>query len=560
MRFFGVISILFSVIASSAQQKLLPLNQQFTIWEEANFNRVDNKVHSGIRPILESDFTLDSVTKEHNDFIGRAERTKWLGRKIKSEHFIQVKGDNYSFTIDPQINLLCGWEDSPNSRTTIVGLKKDINIGPVTVGSAYLQFPAQSVNNTRGILVQGDIGKYVSFTTSFHETQSFFPSYVDSYVRNINTDPLYPTYGIVPGQGRAKAFKDNGGFDYGMSSANVSYSPNTYLNVQLGYGKNFIGEGYRSLLLSDVAFNYPFIKITSKFGKNKKWQYSNIFSSLKHIDRVPTTIATEQQYIPKSGSFHYLSWIPTGRIQIGFFEGTMFETWDADSSVSKPFNAMAVNPIIGINTLTYGPTASNNTIVGINLKVTPINFITLYGQGVYDAQNKYGCQAGLKVYNFGGLVKNLSLRLEYNRAMPFTYSHNQPIQNYGHYGQPLSHIYGAGFSETLAILNYSFKDVFIQAKYIAAQFTNDEGQYNWGTDIFKSNASASTKQVIPTTSTLTYLDVQLGYMVNPNYNMNVVLGATIRELESSSIDIQTTSSTYVYFAFRTSLRNLYYDF
>ncbi|MBL4623850.1 MAG: hypothetical protein JKY42_01730 [Flavobacteriales bacterium] len=535
MRFLGVLFILFLATTGNSQQKLLPLNQQFNTWEEANFNRIDNEVHTSIRPILESDFNYDSLKTERDKYICRAERTKWLGRKLKSEHFIRVNQDDFNFTIDPVINMEYGIEQSQLPDTTTL------------------------YKNTRGILVQGDIGKHVSFSTSFYESQAYFPSYVDSYTREINTDPVYPTFGIVPGQGRAKSFK-NGGFDYGMSSANVSYSPNSYLNVQLGYGKNFIGEGYRSMLLSDVAFNYPFIKITSKFGKKKKWQYSNIYSSLKHIDRVPTTIATEQQYIPKGGSFHYLSWSPNGRIQIGFFEGTIVETWDADSSVSVPISVMEANPIIGINSLSFGTNGNNNTVLGINLKITPISFITIYGQYVYDYENQYGYQTGLKVYNFGGLVKNLSLRLEYNSAMPFAYSHNQPIQNYGHYGQPLAHPYGAGFNEALAILNYNFKDVFVQAKYITAKYTDDEGVYNWGTNIFKASSSASTEQIIPDESTLSYMDFQLGYMVNPNYNMNIVLGATLRNLESTNIDTQARSSTYVYFAFRTSLRNLYYDF
>ncbi|MBL4651605.1 MAG: hypothetical protein JKY53_01905 [Flavobacteriales bacterium] len=535
MRFFGVIFILFLVITGSAQQKLLPLNQQFSTWEEANFNHTDNTVHTGIRPILESDFNYDSLKTTQDEYINRTERTKWLGRKLKTEHFINVNQDDFRFSIDPAINMESGQEQSLQPDTTTL------------------------YKNIRGIRVQGDIGKHVSFTTAFYESQVIFPTYVDAYTRDINTDPLYPTFGIVPGQGRAKSFK-SGGFDYGMSSANVSYSPNSYLNVQLGYGKNFIGEGYRSMLLSDVAFNYPFIKITSKFGKHKKWQYSNIFSSLKHINRVPTTIATEQQFIPKGGTFHYLSWVPNGRIQIGFFEGTIFETWNANSSVSKPYNIMEVNPLIGVNSITYGSGGNNNTLMGINLKITPINYITLYGQYVYDNANKYGYQAGLKIYHLGGLVKNLSVRLEYNSAMPFTYSHNQPTQNYGHYGQPLAHIYGGGFNETLAILNYSYKDIFIQAKYISASYTDDESTYNWGKNIFKSTSTASTEQITPAQSTLSFFDFQLGYMVNPAYNMNLVLGATLRNLYSSSSSISAQESTYVYFGFRTSLRNLYYDF
>ena len=40
----------------------------------------------------------------------------------------------------------------------------------------------------------------------------------------------------------------------------VSYTPNKVLNIQFGHGKNFIGDGYRSLFLSDVSSPYPFLK------------------------------------------------------------------------------------------------------------------------------------------------------------------------------------------------------------------------------------------------------------------------------------------------------------
>lgn len=516
------------VVSVNAQQKLLPLNQQYTRWTDAYLTRIDTRVHSSVRPIIESDFHHDSLITSENLYLKRKERNKILGRKLKSEHLIAIDQDNFHFTIDPLVNFEFGTESSQQEDTT------------------------RLYKNMRGIIVQGDIGKHVSFSTSFYETQAFFPSYVDTYSRDINTDPLYPTYAIIPGQGRAKSFK-NGGFDYGMSSANVSYSPNTYLNIQLGYGKNFMGEGYRSMLLSDVSFNYPFIKINAKFGKKKKWQYTNIFSSLKDIDRVPTTIATEQQFIPKAGTFHFLSWIPIKRIQIGLFEGSILQKWDSDSSVSTSFNPAQFNPVIGLNSSLYGLNSVNNSVMGLNIKITPINYVALYGQYLYDHKNRNGYQLGLKVHHLGGLIKNLSARIEYNSVMPYTFSHETPLQNYGHYGQPLAHIYGAGFSELISIVNYNFKDIFVQAKYISATSIEDKESQNTGSNIFKPTTNEPEMLISKEQHQLRYIDFQVGYMINSTYNLNVVVGSTIRTK-------QDNYSTYFYFALRTSLRNLYYDF
>src|ERR1035437_3682919 len=83
---------------------------------------------------------------------------------------------------------------------------------------------------------------------------------------NLFPNPTNYPYNVVPGQGRAKTFKKNG-YDFAMASGYVSYSPNRHFNFQLGTGKHFIGDGYRSLLRSDNAFNSPFVRITSSFGK-----------------------------------------------------------------------------------------------------------------------------------------------------------------------------------------------------------------------------------------------------------------------------------------------------
>jgi hypothetical protein len=50
-----------------------------------------------------------------------------------------------------------------------------------------------------------------------------------------------------------------------LAEANIT-SPSKHIDLQLGYGRNFIGDGYRSLL-SDELVRYPYFKINTNFGK-----------------------------------------------------------------------------------------------------------------------------------------------------------------------------------------------------------------------------------------------------------------------------------------------------
>ena len=77
------------------------------------------------------------------------------------------------------------------------------------------------------------------------------------------------------GRGKAKSFKE-GGFDYPVAEAYLSYTPNEFFNFQFGNGKNFIGDGYRSFFLSDVASPYPFLKDQHTILENQIYQFMDV--------------------------------------------------------------------------------------------------------------------------------------------------------------------------------------------------------------------------------------------------------------------------------------------
>jgi hypothetical protein len=52
--------------------------------------------------------------------------------------------------------------------------------------------------------------------------------------------------------------------DFPLAEANLTFTASKHI-FELGYGRNFIGDGYRSLLESDGASPYPYFKINTNF-------------------------------------------------------------------------------------------------------------------------------------------------------------------------------------------------------------------------------------------------------------------------------------------------------
>jgi hypothetical protein len=472
----------------------------------------------------------------------------WFVRKIKKENLIIVKdtSDKFHLTIDPIINFEFGM-DLADTRSE------------------------KLYKNTRGLIVRGAIGQKIAFETSFYENQATYAKYIDRYIAG--TDDLFPQtvnydYAVIPGQGRSKVFRKTG-YDYAMASGYVSWSPNRIFNVQLGHGKHFVGDGYRSLLLSDNSFNYPYARITTSW---KNIQYTNLYTSFMNLTNggVKTPPHVERLFQKKTGSFQMLSVNFLKRIQLGIFQGMIFEA--ADSTNKEHVNFNTFNPVIGVNTAVYGLANRNNMLLGATLKLKLTNSISLYGQVMLDevstkksgeTGNKYGYQAGLKYFDLFTL-KNLHFQVEYNSVRPYSYASGSSFQSYTHYNQALAHPLGANFNELVGFLNYRLKDFFIQLKGNYAVKGADSSGYNFGGNIFKSSNTfpvAQSLENIKTTqgykTTLMYQDIHIGYLVNAASNLNIVVGLTNRvELAGG----KNNSTQFVYLGIRTSLANFYYDF
>lgn len=463
----------------------------------------------------------------------------YVMRKLKRESFIIVNSpeDKFHLTIDPLFNLEGGKDKHDTSGATLF-------------------------RNTRGVLVRGDIGKQFSFETSFLENQARFPGYISDFIEY---------YDVAPGEGRVKTFKNNG-YDFAFSTGYISYTPNKHFNFQVGHGKHFVGQGYRSLLLSDNAFNYPYLRITSTFGKGK-FQYTNLFASFMNllVDGQVAMHITDRLFNKKAGAFQMLNWSPHKIVQLGIFQGMVWQAADSTHNQHLDFNYF--NPVIGVNAMSQGLGGTNNVLVGATISVRPLKGLILYSQFVLDdiaknrllgsITNKTGYQAGFRAYNVFTL-KNLSVQAEYNTARPYTYTHTKTEQSYTHYNQALAHPLGANFSEAVGFINYRIKDFFTEIKFSYARTGADSAGYNMGADLFASNDAAfygpnSTvnEHLQGIKTTITHQDFRIGYIINPVTNMNIVAGISMRELANAGMKRETA---YYYLGFRTSMHNFYYDF
>src|SRR5690606_33618240 len=228
----------------------------------------------------------------------------------------------------------------------------------------------------------------------------------------------------------------------------------------------FIGDGYRSLLLSDGASPYPYVKLNTTFWKIK---YTNIYTWLKDV-RPDESV--DRTYATKFMAAHYLSWNVTKRWNLGLFESVVWYNQN-----ERGFDMSFVNPIIFYRSVEFGSSSrSGNALLGLTTKYKFTNQVSFYGQFLLDEftladmrsgekswTNKYGYQLGLKYFHAFD-IDNLMLQLEYNNVRPYVYSHSNPLTNYGHNNQSLGHQWGGNFRELIAIARYHKGRYFADAK------------------------------------------------------------------------------------------------
>ncbi len=396
-------------------------------------------VYTGIKP-----FRRDSLPYFHYNMIANS--------VSDSFNFDYLDFDNFLFNEKKESNLKLPLIKSfYKYRTALYSHRSNdfgLIVNPVLGFSGGTGSDSLSTyRNSRGFEVRGHIGKKVGFYTYALENQIRYPEYLIN--QQAQTE-------IVTGATLAKPFGTQSR-DFFNVRGYVTFSPIEQIMVQFGQDKNFIGNGYRSLILSDIAAPHPFLKINTKVWKIN---YMNLYS--QHTDfrgyqeKAPT--------LRKYGALHHLSVNLGKNFTLGLFENVIFDRQDSLESGNYEFHYL--NPLIFYRAVEHGLNSSDNVVLGADWKWNFMRRFSFYGQIVFDEfikdefisassswVNKWGYQAGLKYINVAG-INNLDAQVEINQLRPHVYQHEFKSQNWIHYNQSLGHPLGANFREFVGIVRY----------------------------------------------------------------------------------------------------------
>jgi len=475
-------------------------------------------------------------------------------KKILSRHIITYDDSEVSFTADPLIDAIGGYDFSGKKALFESGIGAGID------ANFYDKV-------------------YAGGTIMYH--QSSFPDFVDDKIIKAKTIP-----------GHAYAYKSPlGGYNYLDYNFYLSYRFLKYFNVEAGFGKNFWGDGYRTLFLSEAAYNYPYLKITTSVWNIK---FINLYTNFKDMSGI--TSSRWKKMPNKFGAFHYLSFDISKRVNFGFFESVIWQ--EKDSSGNRGFDFAYINPIIFLRPVEFQRGSPDNSLLGVSLRVKVGKKTSLYGQLLIDDiifgevtkgiinrvkriinhdstltygywTNKQAWQIGVKSYDLFK-IKNLSAQLEFNFVRPYTYAHRIVMQNYGHYNQPLAHPAGANFSEAVFFLRYSYRRWFFEAHINYIRTGLDAVDSDFGQDIYKPawdayDASIDNVVLKPYFNTIgqgiktniSYYSIDMSYLLNPKNNLRFVFRYYYRR---SASEVKSNSANVISLGIRMSVPNPHFDY
>jgi hypothetical protein len=406
--------------------------------------------------------------------------------------------------------------------------------------------------NAKGLTLRGMIAGKLGFSSYLTDNQERGPQYFQDRVAE---------FSAVPGAGYYKPFKRTA-FDYFDNRASIYFNLLKYFDIQFGYDKNFIGNGYRSLFLSDYAAPYLFLKINTRIWR---LNYENLFMEL--ISQYEKT--TDYYYPRKYAVVHHLSYNVSKWLNFGLYENVVFSRADY-------FDFSYLNPVIFLVSAQQQNGSPDKTTAGLDFKANIGHATQFYGQLLINEfvldqvlhysrgwwGNKQGLQLGFKFINVFN-VKNLDFQFETNLVRPFTYSHNDTVASFSHYNQPLAHPLGANFYEFIGIGRYqpSYK-WNIETKLIYYKQGLDSSGVDFGSNIFLNynNRPRDYGFKIGSGIPATCLNFSAAVSYEIKDNLYIDCSALFRNYSVSGINPTSSQSTIFTLGLRMNMFRRQYDY
>ena len=423
----------------------------------------------------------------------------------------------------------------------------------------------KSSNNTiysinRGVKIDINFNDKVFISSSMYESLSKFPTYMNHYIDSLT---------VVPGMGKARNYVNGESLDYAMPIGFIGYKPNRNFYFELGNDKNFIGNGFRSLMLSDIAYSYPYFKMQTFVGK---FTFQTLWAQFVDASR---NWQNTNGYDKKYGVFNTVSYTGFKNVEINLFQSVIWNNKDSLGNKREQEWGYFV-PIIFFNSLNFNNGSPDNSVMGIDASYTIKKNTIVYGQFILDDfnvieflkgkgyfQNKFGVQLGIKSFKPLGL-KNAFARAEFNIVRPFTYANKTPAVNYTHYNEALAHPLGANFKEILLDANYKVKRFLFGGTFVIATYGADSSNSHWGKNIYKSDYLSQTgifsfnnKIAQGVKTNLFYANASVRYLMNPYTNSAFSAQITYRKEKSTLVN----NNDFIFsISFSTNLINYLREF
>lgn len=498
-------------------------------FEQIYISSIDtsSNFHSGIKPFALNEvnqiISVDSVST-------KIQTNSSLINLVFNENLISSEKENFKLLINPIINTGFGIEKT-NSKNL-------------------------SLNETAfGLSIKSSLKKKWSGEFDFLADNSQYPLHIDRLLKLQNVGQ---GYGYTTNQ-QAMYFQGN-----------LTFTADDVFTFQVGKGKNFIGDGYRSLFLSDYANSYPYFKVTVNIWKIKYMALYTNFQDIRFGN------GNYSDYRQKFAAIHYLSYNATKWLNIGFFESIVFQA--QEDNYYRGYEISYLNPIIFLRPVEYYQGSADNALLGGSLKIKLKKKNILYGQVLLDEfllseikanrgwwANKYAYQMGLKLYDVLG-INGLKIQLEYNTVRPFTYSYFEApsslntLQNYGHYNSPLAHPLGANFKEVVGGVIYHKKRWVFEAQSTFAKIGLDSNSFSLGQNIYQPYNNREKDYGYITgggiNTTIMNNSLKVSFVLNPKMQTIIQLGINNRTYKN---DFVNESTNWFSFGIKTALINQYFD-
>jgi hypothetical protein len=408
-------------------------------------------------------FFLDKIQKEQlrQLFIGNAE---WVPGELV-DTFLNINANRRKFFQNPASFYEVRQKDFFLSLNPVLQLHQSLESG----NKQHLFL------NTRGFQFRGLIAGKLGFSGYLTDNQERAPLFVQQRIDSMKA---------VPGMGWYKSFKRTA-TDYLDGRGSVYFNAAKYVSLQFGYDKLFLGDGYRSLFLSDHGNSYLFFKTQTRIWK---LNYLTLFMELNRAFRDGIQ---DRLFDKKYAAMHHLGVQVAPWLTLGVFDAVIFGR-------KNRFDFTYLNPVILLRLAEQQNGSADNSFLGMDFKANIKKRAQVYGQVMIDEfllkemrsrkgwwANKYGLQFGMKYLDLFG-ASHLDLQAELNMVRPFTYAHYDSISSYTHYNQPLAHPLGANFRELVLLLRYQ-----PQVKWTASMRIIhwkqglDSSAASYGSNIFK---------------------------------------------------------------------------